>query len=64
MWVKNDCEETFARQVHKSTRISKGARREIAVDSDNCVHLKQTTALLVCYYYFIILLVIFNTYKV
>ena len=35
------------RQVHRSTRISKGARREIAVDSDNsCVHQKQTTALL------------------
>ena len=49
----------------RSTRISKGARREIAVDSDNsCVRLKQTTALLVCYYYFIILLVTLNTYKV
>ena len=38
-------------QVHWSTRISKGARREIAVDSDSYVHLKQTTALLVYYYY-------------
>ena len=59
--VKNKCEETFARRSTKSSRISKGARCEIAVHSDNCVHLKQTTALLVCYYYFIILLVIFNT---
>ena len=35
------------RQVHRSTRISKGARSEIAVDSDNCVHLNQTTDLLI-----------------
>ena len=51
------------RQVHKSTRLSKGEHRETAVDSENCVHQKQTTALLACYY-FIILLVIFNIYKV
>ena len=50
--------------VHMSTSIRKGARSEIAVDSDNCFHLNQITTLFVCYYYFIILLVIFNTYKV
>ena len=33
------------RQVHRSTRNSKGTRHDIAKDSDNCVHLKQTIAL-------------------
>ena len=59
--LKMNARDIFSsiRQVHRSTRISKGARREIAVDSDNYVHQKQTTAILVCYY-FIILLVILN----
>ena len=41
-------------QNHRSTLISKRAHSEIAVDSDNCVHLKQTIALLVCYYFIIL----------
>ena len=67
MCFKSECKETFCSSIchaHRSTRISKGARREIAVDSDNRVYLKRTTALLLCRYYFIILLGIFNTYKV
>ena len=69
MCVENECEKTFARRSNKFTGplvLSKAARREIveiAVDSNNCVHLRQTTALLVSYFYLIILLVIFNTYK-
>ena len=67
MCAENECEETLSRRSAKFTGpLVLAKEHDVRLPwtvTTECVHQKQTTALLVCYY-FIILLVIFNTFKV